>query len=140
MKKSNLLLWSILLPRIMIWIYTNRGSFRTRFILFGQMILIFWMSTYFQKFYIFFVFKKHVTPPLIKLERSSLKDTLCHIWLKLVQWIGKKWKGEKFTTTTTTTTKDNGHILIRKAHFSILHRRDKNRIRKDNPIVTLHLL
>ena len=35
---------------------------------------------------------------LCKLESPSLKDDLCQVWLKLVQWVlEKKWKCEKFT-------------------------------------------
>ena len=47
--------------------------------------------------------------------------------MKLAQWFWRRWKCEKFTTTTTTmttttTTTDNGQILIRKAHLSLLLR------------------
>ena len=56
---------------------------------------------------------------LYKLESPPTKDALCQAWLKLVQWFWRRIsKCEKFTTTTTTTT-TMGHILIRKAQFSL---------------------
>ena len=70
---------------------------------------------------------------LNKLESPSPKNTLCQVWLKLAQWFWRRrWKCEKFTTMqtttrTTTTITDNGHILIRKAHLSLLLRWAKNR-------------
>ena len=56
---------------------------------------------------------------LYRLESPPTKDALCQAWLKLVQWFWRRIsKCEKFTTTTTTTT-TMGHILIRKAQFSL---------------------
>ena len=38
---------------------------------------------------------------LNRFESPSPKDTLCQVWLKLVQWFwSRRWKCEKFTTTT----------------------------------------
>ena len=41
---------------------------------------------------------------LKKLESPSLKDVLCQVWLKLIQWFWRRrWKCEKCRTTTMTT-------------------------------------
>ena len=89
----------------------------------------------FSHFQYYLSLEKGVALHLYKLESPSPKDALCQVWLKLAPtFLKRRWKCEKFTTTPTTTmtTKDNGQIMIRKAHLSLGLRWAKNRILRPN--------
>ena len=65
----------------------------------------------------YLLFGKGVPLHLNKLESPSTWDTLCKVWLKLAQWVWRRWKCEKLQRRTDRQT-DDGRQMIRKAPLS----------------------